>query len=81
MSNTSLLCLVLCLLLFFCIVISLGTIDECGTCHHKICEHNYHFEISDGYQNYEMTCLLCGRGNDESSIAPVDPRKMTAGMG
>ncbi|KJE95266.1 hypothetical protein CAOG_05736 [Capsaspora owczarzaki ATCC 30864] len=47
----------------------------CKQCNHVIAEHNYTFEIEDGYQEYTMECQLCGTADDTASVLPDDPRK------
>ncbi|XP_046551878.1 protein Churchill-like [Haliotis rubra] len=50
----------------------------CKSCEHVIGDHEYIFRVEDDYQVYEMSCLLCGNGEDERSILPVDPQKQLA---
>ncbi|KAF2355977.1 Transcription activator Churchill [Trinorchestia longiramus] len=47
----------------------------CSACGHIVALHKHLFWIEDGYQNYEMNCLLCGDALDERSCLPDDPRK------
>ncbi len=47
----------------------------CSECGHIIAEHQYTFCVDGEYQEYSMTCLLCGRGSDSISVLPHDPRK------
>ncbi|XP_019642696.1 PREDICTED: protein Churchill-like [Branchiostoma belcheri] len=47
----------------------------CQNCDHVIAEHEYRFCVEEGYQEYQMTCLLCGSGEDSISVLPDDPRK------
>ncbi|XP_041353467.1 protein Churchill-like [Gigantopelta aegis] len=46
----------------------------CSNCQHEIAEHQHIFRVDGQFQVYEMTCLLCGNGEDERSIMPYDPR-------
>jgi len=48
----------------------------CSACSHIICEHTWNFRIDGEYQEYEMSCLLCGCGESSHSIAPHDPKKI-----
>eukprot|EP00049_Salpingoeca_infusionum_P010971 m.189566 g.189566 ORF g.189566 m.189566 type:complete len:119 (-) comp14796_c0_seq1:1343-1699(-) len=50
---------------------------SCKKCGHKIGEHTHTFGVDeDGeYQEYTMTCILCGRGADTHSVAVFDPRE------
>jgi len=50
----------------------------CPDCNHVICEHLYEFEIKGEFQEYSMTCDLCGTGSATCSIDPEDPRLMSA---
>ncbi|XP_018025015.1 protein Churchill-like [Hyalella azteca] len=50
----------------------------CSSCGHIVAQHHYLFWVVDGYQNYEMNCLLCGTAEDERSCLPDDPRKQVA---
>lgn len=47
---------------------------ECSKCKHVIARHEHTFTVEDGYQEYLMTCALCGRGADSRSVLPCDPR-------
>jgi len=47
----------------------------CSSCSHVVACHSYTFFIEDGFQNYTMSCLLCGAAEDERSCLPDDPRK------
>lgn len=49
--------------------------DACKDCQHVIAKHEFTFDVVDDYQEYSMTCLLCGNGSAEVSVMPVDPRK------
>ncbi|KAK3714399.1 hypothetical protein QZH41_020647 [Actinostola sp. cb2023] len=40
----------------------------CTICGHVIAEHTYTFRVDDDYQEYSMTCLLCGKGSDHKQI-------------
>jgi hypothetical protein len=40
-----------------------------------VAEHSYTFEVAGGYQEFSMSCDLCGLGEDSSSVMPHDPRK------
>ncbi|KAH9498251.1 Protein Churchill [Bulinus truncatus] len=46
----------------------------CGSCTHVIAEHEHTFRVEEEFQIYEMSCMLCGSGDDQRSIMPVDPR-------
>ncbi|XP_055957064.1 protein Churchill-like [Patella vulgata] len=46
----------------------------CSKCNHLIGEHEHIFKVSGEYQLYEMSCILCGTGEDQRSIMPCDPR-------
>lgn len=46
----------------------------CSGCNHQIANHEHLFWIEGDYQIYEMQCLLCGHGEDQRSIMPLDPR-------
>ncbi|CAH1791946.1 unnamed protein product [Owenia fusiformis] len=46
----------------------------CERCGHVIADHEYTFCVSEDFQEYQMFCLLCGRGEDTRSILPNDPR-------
>ncbi|KAL8619557.1 hypothetical protein ACOMHN_019613 [Nucella lapillus] len=46
----------------------------CSHCEHVVANHEYTFKVADEYQEYEMSCLLCGNGEDSRSIMPYDPR-------
>lgn len=46
----------------------------CGTCSHVIARHVHTFWLEDDYQQYEMSCLLCGEAEDSRSCLPHDPR-------
>jgi len=48
----------------------------CMQCSH-VAKHVHEFWVEDGYQEYRMECLLCGQGQDSSSIMPKDPKKMS----
>ena len=52
----------------------------CQKCNHVIAKHVHEFWVEDGYQEYRMECLLCGLGEDSSSVMPRDPRKVSAEM-
>ena len=52
----------------------------CTACGHVIAEHQYTFCVDGEYQEYSMTCLLCGRGADSISVLPNDPRKLGLGL-
>ncbi|KAJ7371076.1 Protein Churchill [Desmophyllum pertusum] len=45
----------------------------CPTCDHLVAEHEYTFRVEGKYQEYMMTCLLCGRAADSVSILPDNP--------
>ena len=47
----------------------------CSECSHLIGEHEYKFEVVEQYQEFEMTCMLCGTASDSRSVMPEDPRK------
>jgi len=47
----------------------------CKTCSHVIASHSYTFKVEDEYQEYEMSCLLCGNAEDSRSILPCDSRQ------
>lgn len=47
----------------------------CSSCDHVIAEHEYTFQVEGDYQEYMMTCLLCGSAEDTVCIYPDDPRK------
>ncbi|KAJ3083421.1 Protein Churchill [Quaeritorhiza haematococci] len=42
--------------------------------------HEYTFQVSGRYQEYTMSCNLCGNGEDTISILPFDPRKVHVAM-
>jgi len=46
----------------------------CRICRHVVASHSCTFKIEDSYQEYEMSCLLCGSSEDSRSILPCDPR-------
>ncbi|XP_064600124.1 protein Churchill-like [Liolophura sinensis] len=46
----------------------------CLCCGHIIGQHEYTFKVEGEFQVYQMECILCGNGEDERSILPVDPR-------
>ncbi|XP_072040985.1 protein Churchill-like [Amphiura filiformis] len=52
----------------------------CSECGHIIAEHQYTFCVDGEYQEYSMTCMLCGRGSDSISVLPNDPRKVGLGV-
>ena len=52
----------------------------CGSCGHVVAEHQYTFWVDGEYQEYSMTCILCGRGADSISVMPDDPRKLGLGV-
>ncbi|XP_070578849.1 protein Churchill-like [Ptychodera flava] len=47
----------------------------CPNCMHVIAEHSYTFSVEDDFQEYQMFCMLCGRGADTVSVLPDDPRR------
>lgn len=49
----------------------------CPRCGHLVAEHEYTFRVEGQYQEYMMTCLLCGTAADSVSILPDDPAKST----
>lgn len=44
----------------------------CSNCGHLVASHEYIFRVNEDCQEYEMECLLCGRGEDVVSIVPND---------
>ncbi|XP_070179586.1 protein Churchill-like isoform X2 [Littorina saxatilis] len=46
----------------------------CLHCEHIVANHEYSFKVVEEFQEYEMSCLLCGNGEDSRSIMPCDPR-------
>ncbi|XP_078000853.1 protein Churchill-like isoform X2 [Glandiceps talaboti] len=50
----------------------------CSNCMHIVAEHHYTFSVQDDFQEYQMFCMLCGRGADSVSVLPDDPRKLQA---
>ncbi|KAK7505525.1 hypothetical protein BaRGS_00003270 [Batillaria attramentaria] len=46
----------------------------CSQCDHVVANHEYSFRVNGEYQEYEMSCMLCGNGEDQRSIMPYDPR-------
>ncbi|XP_025105280.1 protein Churchill-like [Pomacea canaliculata] len=46
----------------------------CSQCNHVVANHEYTFKVEGEYQEYEMSCMLCGNGEDSRSIMPYDPR-------
>ena len=65
----------------------------CGACGHIIAIHKvssdhhhddvtimlqYKFWLEEGRQEYRMECLLCGIGEDSTSVMPHDPRKASS---
>ncbi|XP_050705270.1 protein Churchill-like [Eriocheir sinensis] len=46
----------------------------CGECQHVVARHLHVFWVEDGYQNYTMSCMLCGGAEDTRSCLPDDPR-------
>ena len=48
----------------------------CIKCSHVVAKHAHEFWVEDGYQEYRMECLLCGLGQDSSSVNPKDPKKL-----
>jgi len=52
--------------------------DVCKVCSHLIASHLYTFRVEDDYQEYEMSCLLCGSSEDSRSVLPCDPRHQVA---
>ncbi|KAI8811629.1 churchill-like protein [Cladochytrium replicatum] len=51
--------------------------DHICECLHVVARHRHTFRlIKNGkYQEYEMSCLLCGYGRAEVSVIPRDPRQ------
>ncbi|NP_001161517.1 churchill-like protein [Saccoglossus kowalevskii] len=47
----------------------------CPNCMHVVAEHSYSFSVDGEFQDYNMFCMLCGKGSDTISINPTDPRK------
>ena len=47
----------------------------CPKCEHVVAEHTYTFELVEEFQEFTMTCDLCGVGEDEASVLPVNPKK------
>ncbi|KAL9954598.1 hypothetical protein ACROYT_G042160 [Oculina patagonica] len=45
----------------------------CPSCDHLVAEHEYTFRVEGQYQEYMMTCLLCGTAADSVSILPENP--------
>lgn len=41
---------------------------SCIFCKHLVAEHSYSFVVDGNKQLYSMLCLLCGKGQDESSL-------------
>jgi len=50
-------------------------LDVCPKCEHVVAEHTYTFELVEEFQEFTMTCDLCGVGEDEASVLPVNPKK------
>lgn len=44
----------------------------CSHCNHVIASHEYCFRVDGDFQEYEMDCMLCGRGEDVVTILPDD---------
>ncbi|EDV21614.1 expressed hypothetical protein [Trichoplax adhaerens] len=53
----------------------------CPNCRHVIANHEYTFQVEEGYQIYGMECLLCGCGEATVSVMPNDPRKLLINNG
>ncbi|XP_068683569.1 protein Churchill-like isoform X3 [Montipora foliosa] len=51
--------------------------DVCASCDHVVATHEYTFKVEGCYQEYTMTCLLCGTAADSVSILPNDPTENT----
>eukprot|EP00042_Codosiga_hollandica_P017466 m.48191 g.48191 ORF g.48191 m.48191 type:complete len:111 (+) comp47686_c0_seq5:274-606(+) len=47
----------------------------CQNCNHKVATHKYTFYVRDSFQEFSMTCILCGRGAHSASVMPNDPRQ------
>jgi hypothetical protein len=47
----------------------------CKNCNHVVANHMCTFRVEDEFQEYEMSCLLCGNAEDSRSIMPCDPRQ------
>lgn len=47
----------------------------CVHCKHIVAEHSYSFVVDGNKQMYNMLCLLCGKGQDESFLTKVNVRK------
>ncbi|CAH3160870.1 unnamed protein product [Pocillopora meandrina] len=50
----------------------------CPSCEHLVAEHEYTFRVEGKYQEYMMTCLLCGTAADSISILPESPTENTS---
>ncbi|ORX57878.1 churchill-like protein [Piromyces finnis] len=48
----------------------------CSKCNHLIASHEYTYQLNDGYHEYTMNCDLCGMGEANVSVLPVDPKKI-----
>ncbi|CAH3182604.1 unnamed protein product [Porites lobata] len=47
----------------------------CPSCDHIVASHEYTFRVEGQYQEYMMTCLLCGTAADSVSILPEDSNR------
>jgi len=47
----------------------------CKICGHVIAVHSWSFHVEEEYQEYEMSCMLCGSAEDSRSVMPCDPRQ------
>eukprot|EP00051_Salpingoeca_urceolata_P010008 m.121958 g.121958 ORF g.121958 m.121958 type:complete len:115 (+) comp16545_c1_seq3:120-464(+) len=49
----------------------------CASCGHVVAKHEYTFGVDEDeeFQEYMMTCVLCGRGAASVSVMPYDPRE------
>lgn len=50
----------------------------CPGCDHLVAEHEYTFRVEGNYQEYMMSCLLCGTAADSISILPGSPTENTS---
>jgi len=48
----------------------------CSSCDHLVATHEYTFRVEGQYQEYTMTCLLCGTAAATVSILPEDPNNI-----
>lgn len=48
---------------------------KCKACGHLVASHMFRFRVEGDFQEYEMSCLLCGSSEDSRSVLPYDPRQ------